>query len=135
MMQRSQLFCLLFLLIATVLHGVEPGDTVNVDKAGALVDLPDGLRLHLELSDKQIAAVVVDPENLAVDSDFESILLLVDNPGKPNDEWRTVLRPVGNTPVYSSPRRLYPPYDFRLRIIIRFVEKDPLTFHHVRFSQ
>lgn len=101
-----------------------------VVEAGSFIDLEDGGRLQLLIEDKQVVAYFVDPEGLLIPSPAESILFIIDDPGHRSDEWRTVLNPSGDLNL-TSPRRLFGPYNFRARIIIRFKDGEHASFANV----
>jgi hypothetical protein len=101
-----------------------------VAEVGTFIDLADGQRLQLFIEDNQIVATFIDKDNLVMESPADSILFIVDDPGHKEDEWRTVLNRDGKVRL-TSPRRLYGPYNFRARVIIRFTEGEPSSFPNV----
>jgi hypothetical protein len=87
-------------------------------ETGHTIELQDLPALHLSINDNQLRAHFLNPENLVTAPPAESIVFIVDDPGHRNDEFRTVLRPAKDASL-TSPRRLFPPYEFRIRLLIR----------------
>lgn len=129
---RSLLSCLLpFMAFAAALSAADPAQEPPPPKAGDIgtfIEIGDDLRVQLYVEERKLMARFVDPEDTIVEAPVESILFIVDDPGHREDEWRTVLKPVDGESLFSSPRRLYGPYNFRARIIIRFTDREPSTF-------
>lgn len=92
-------------------------------ETGHTVELQDLPALHLSIEDNQLRAHFLSPQNLVTAPPAESIVFIVDDPGHRNDEFRTVLRPADDASL-SSPRRLFPPYGFRIRLLIRLPDED-----------
>jgi hypothetical protein len=117
---------------AALLPAVEPpaGDPEppKAEDVGTFIDLQENLRLHLFVEENQVVAQFVDTEDHILAPPAESILFIVDDPGHREDEWRTVLKPEEGAQRLTSPRRLYGPYNFRSRIIIRFTDREPSAF-------
>lgn len=134
-MCRKTIVLLSFLFIlARVLDAAgyeEPpkaGDPVA--EVGTFIDLADDQRLQLFVEDKQIVAYFIDKDGLVMESPADSILFIIDDPGHKDDEWRTVLTRDGDVKL-TSPRRLFGPYFFRARVIIRFTDGEPSSFPYV----
>jgi len=125
----SLLFSVIPLLNGSAYESPPKADDPVVE-AGHFIDLADGGRLQLFIDDKQIVAYFVSAEGLLVPSPAESILFIIDDPGHRSDEWRTVLTPQDSLKL-TSPRRLFGPYDFRARVIIRYREGEPASFANV----
>lgn len=106
----------------------QAGDPVQ--DIGTFVPLGNGLRLQLLLVDKAVVAYFIDAGDLILPAPADSILLVIDQPGHPSDEWRSVLSPDGPVKL-ASPRRLYGPSQFRARLIIRFTDAPPSSFTNV----
>jgi len=134
-MCRKTTLLLSFLLIlanavSAAVYESPPKAGDPVAEAGTFIDLADGQRLQLFVKDKQIVAYFIDKGGLVMKSPADSILFIVDDPGHREDEWRTVLNRQGDVKL-TSPRRLYGPYTFRARVIIRFTEGEPSSFPNV----
>jgi hypothetical protein len=134
-MCRKSIFLLstLFILanaLSAAVYEAPPKAGDPVVEAGTFIDLADGQRLQLFIEDQLIVAFFIDKDGLVMESPAESILFIVDDPGHKDDEWRTVLDLV-DTVKLTSPRRLYGPYNFRGRVIIRFTEGEPSSFPNV----
>jgi hypothetical protein len=123
---------LILLLTAALLPAAEAptGDPEppKAEDIGTFTELQENLRLHLFVEGNRVVAQFVDSEDRILAPPAESILFIVDDPGHREDEWRTVLRPEEGTQRLTSPRRLYGPYNFRSRIIIRFTDREPSAF-------
>jgi len=101
-----------------------------VVEAGSFIDLASGDRLQLFIDDKQVVACFVNADGFLIPSPAESLLFIIDDPQHRLDEWRTVLNKSGDI-ILTSPRRLFGPYDFRARIIIRYPGEKTESFANV----
>ena len=110
----------------TSLPAVEVGEELEEIKGTAL-EMADGATLQLFVEENQVQAYFLDEDGLVMESPAESIAIYVDDSSRRPDDWRAVLKP-GSDAGLTSPRRLYPPYTFRARVIIRMQEGDPVTF-------
>lgn len=89
--------------------------------------------IHLAMEGGQISAYLVDEEGLLVDpSEIISITLILDNPGKRNDDMRVFLQP-GDLRLIS-PRLIPPPHDFHMKVIVKVSEDSIQTIGRIRFS-
>ena len=61
------------------------------------------------------------------------IVFIVDDPGHKSDEWRSVLVP-GEGACLVAPRALYPPYHYKTRIIIRYMDGTSESMANVMVS-
>jgi hypothetical protein len=102
---------------------VEVGE--KIPSGGTTLEAEGAPGLHLVVVDNKVVAHFPDAEGNALPSPAESIMFVVDDPGHRNDEFRTVLRE-GADAGLTGPRSLYPPYAFRVRLIIRMKEGDPV---------
>lgn len=98
-----------------------------VEDVGTFLDLEGGERLQLVVEDRKIIATVVDAEDKIVAHDIESILLEADTSSRRADDFRTILHPDGEARLVGT-QFIYPPYQFRAKLIIRFTDCDPTTF-------
>ena len=112
-------------------RAVLPDDETIAAEVGTFLPLEDGRRLQLFLEENQVFARFVDNANVILEGDAESILFIIDDINHREDEWRTVLKPLEEEALYSSPRRLHGPPTFRARIIIRFTDREPSSFTNV----
>ncbi len=108
---------------------VELGEPL--EDIGHIQDLPDGSKLQLKIEDKRVVACFADKDSKLIKAPADSVLLVVDDPGHRNDEIRVLLKPEENGLTLTSKRILYPPYQFRTRVIIRFTDKEPKTFPYL----
>ena len=130
-MNRKILFAALALqALACAVLGISIGDTY--EQKGTLLNLPDGTRLQLFVDENVVTAVFIDTDDLVIEPPAESILIVNDDPLSKNQKWRTVLSPDGA--VMTGARKLYPPYDFRGMVIVRFSNADPIPFHKVSLN-
>jgi hypothetical protein len=120
------LFCFTPLLVAEE-SAATPAVGDPVEDVGTFLDVADGLRMQLTLVDKKIIANFVDAQNKLVESPAESILFIVQDSTSPEDKWRTILKPTDKIKLVSS-LDFYALPNFRAKIIIRYTDKDALTF-------
>ena len=116
--------------LACAVFGISIGDTY--EEKGTLLNLPDGTRLQLFVEDNIVTAVFIDAAGLVIEPPAESILIVNDDALSKNQKWRTVLNP--NGAVMTGARKLYPPYDFRGMVIVRFSGAEPVSFHKVSLN-
>ena len=116
---------LLFLVIGTQLPGAELGE--KLEEAGTRIQLPEGQYLQLTVEEMKVVGRFTDSEGLLIEPVAESIVIIVDQPGHKNDEWRTVIHPTGENSMSSS-RLLRGPYSFRARIILRHPDGTTKTY-------
>ncbi len=117
-MIRNLLTALLLLLVtATIAPATEVGEPMK--DMGTIRELENGLKLQLFVHENKLQACFIDAEGLVAESPAESILFVVDEPGHKSDKWRSVLVP-GDDACLAAPRNLYPPYQYRSRIIVRY---------------
>ena len=102
-----------------------------VPNGGTTIELENQPGLHLVVQDRHLVAHFVDAAGNAFPSPAESIIFVVDDPGHRHDDFRTLLRP-GEDARLTSPRTLTPPYDFRIRLIIRMKEGDSVILSNER---
>lgn len=96
--------------------GLEVGD--HAGDVGTLIELDEQQYLQVFVEEARLALYTVDEERTIVENDIQQITLLVDNPGKPNDEWRALLKK-GEDARITTPRFLPAPYRFRAQLIIQ----------------
>ena len=136
-MRSLSLLLILFASIPFIPSGLQgkqalpPDDETVAADVGTFIPLEDGRRLQLFREENRIFARFVDHENVILEGDAESILFIIDDIHHREDKWRAVLKPLDETFLYSSPRRLYGPPTFRARIIIRFSDREPSSFTNV----
>ncbi|MGC9451850.1 MAG: hypothetical protein ACP5I4_10415 [Oceanipulchritudo sp.] len=124
-MKRKLLFALgLFAAVLSNALALEIGD--EPEDKGTFLNLPDGGQLQLFVEENKILAYFIDAEGLIMRPPAESILFIIDDALSDKDTWRTVLSPSDAKMVGS--RLLYPPYSFRTKVIVRFADKDPVSF-------
>jgi hypothetical protein len=119
-------FILLLSLIAPFSYSAEEIIGEPLEKAGTRLDLPSGDQLQLAIDEKLVVGHFVDKEGNLIKSPASSIVVVVDQTGHRNDDWRTVIKPVDEAKLSSS-RKLFPPYNFRARLIIRFTDGSTKT--------
>ncbi|NBD37345.1 MAG: hypothetical protein GVY10_02105 [Verrucomicrobia bacterium] len=102
---------------------VEVGE--EVPSGGTTLELEGAPGLHLVVEERKVVAHFLDAQGNALLPPADSIIFVVDDPGHRNDDFRTVLR-AGNDASLTGPRNLYPPYSFRVRLIIRMEEGEPV---------
>lgn len=117
-------FFLLISLIATPSWAAEEIIGEPLEKAGTRLDMPDGTQLQLAVDESLVVGHFVDKEGNLIESPADSIIFVVEQKANPNDEWRTVIRLVDEAKLTST-RKLFPPFNMRARLIIRF--KDGTT--------
>lgn len=120
---RFAVFVLALSLGPATVPAVEVGE--EIPSGGTTLELEGAPGLHLVVEDNKIVAHFPDAQGKALPSPAESIIFVVDDPGHRNDEFRTVLRK-GADAGLTGPRSLYPPYSFRVRLIIRMEEGEPV---------
>ncbi len=118
-------FSILLMTIGSVLSATELGETLKEE--GTRIELPSGDFLQLSVEDMKVMGRFTDAEGLLIEPLADSIVIVVDQPGHKNDEWRTVISPTGENSL-TSPRLLRPPYDFRARIIVRLSDGSVKTY-------
>jgi hypothetical protein len=96
-------------------------------ETGTRIDLPDDTQLQLLVEDQNLIGYFLDAAGRVIPTPATSILFVITQPGHREDDWRTVLEPVGSIQM-TSPRKLFGPYQVRARVIIRFPEGEPLSF-------
>jgi hypothetical protein len=97
------------------------------------IEVNDELKLTLEVTDNQLMAFFADTTGTEDTSSVDSIIFVVDDTGHRHDKWRAVLRLADND-RYTSPRRLYPPYKFRARLIIRFTDGETVSLPNLKLD-
>jgi hypothetical protein len=97
------------------------------------IEVNDELKLTLEVTDNQLMAFFADATGTEDTSSVDSIIFVVDDTGHRHDKWRAVLRLADND-RYTSPRRLYPPYKFRARLIIRFTDGETVSLPNLKLD-
>ena len=101
------------------------GDTV--EDVGTFLDLEGGERLQLVVENRKIVAYLVDPGDKIVAHGIDSILMEADTSSRRPDDFRTILHPDGEVRLVGT-QSIYPPYQFRAKLIIRYKDCDPTTF-------
>jgi hypothetical protein len=122
------LLAMMAALVAVPLYSVEVGE--KPEEAGTRVALPGDTKLQLAIEEKKIVATFIDAEGKVIESPAESMVLVVDQQGHKNDEIRTLMNSADKIRLVSS-RTLFPPYDFRARVIIRFTDGTTRTFPYL----
>ena len=117
-------FFLLISLIATTSWAAEEIIGEPLEKAGTRLDMPDETKLQLAVDENLIVGHFVDKDGNLIESPADSIIFVVEQKSNPNDKWRTVIRLADEAKLTSS-RKLFPPFNMRVRLIIRF--KDGTT--------
>jgi hypothetical protein len=129
---RTLLRTLCFFLAAMLAPSASSAQSLGVGETaapvGTFLELPDGNQLQLFVEDQRIVSYFVDSGNRVIPSMASSILLVITQPGHREDDWRSVLEPVDGVKLTSG-RRIFGPYAFRARVIIRFTGGEPLAFH------
>lgn len=108
-------------------EGEKPQIGDPVEDTGTFLALPNGEQLQLIIEDRQLVARFVDAERKLIKIPAESILVIVNQATHRQNRWRTVLSPVNELEL-SSPLRFHGPNRFRARIIIRYADKDPVSW-------
>ena len=120
-------FILLISLIASTSWAAEEIIGEPLEKAGTRLDLPGGDQLQLAIDEKMIVAHFVDSDGNLIESPASSIVFTVEQKASPNDKWRGMLNPVDEAKLAST-RKLFPPYNFKARVIIRYKDGSVKTF-------
>ena len=94
---------------------------------GTILELKNGQRMQLLAEGMQVKAFFIDTEGKVAKTNADSIVLVIEDPGHKNDKWRGFLKK-DNENGFVCTKRLYPPYEFRARIIVRFTDEDPISF-------
>ena len=119
------LLSLILVLLLPTIQAADIGETL--DEAGTRVEMPDGSLMQMAINDKKIIVHFLDKEGKVIESPAASIVLVVDDVHSHNDEFRTIIQPAGDASLASA-RIIFPPYNFRARVIIRFTDGTTKTF-------
>lgn len=123
-----RIFLTATLLLAAFLNSfaVELGEPI--EDIGTVKELPDGSKIQLKIDDKRVFALFADKDGKVIKSPADSVLMVIDESRHRNDKDRILLKPEENGITLTSKRIIFPPYDFRARVIIRFTDETTKTF-------
>jgi len=111
-------------IVFNLAHSAKVGEPAG--EVGTILELKNGQRVQIFVEEKQLHAYFIDAEGLVIESNGNSIVFVVDHLSHKNDKWRALLSPTEES-GFTSSRKLFPPYEFRSRIIVRFSDEDPIT--------
>ncbi|MFP4283015.1 MAG: hypothetical protein ACLFR7_01460 [Opitutales bacterium] len=112
---------LAFLLTVALLRAAEPLEialgTAVSEEVGLDWTLRDGQRVHLRVVDQQFHLLFLDAERNIMKPAFERAIVRGEETRNKTNELNLLLTP-GADPSLTHVRRIYPPHDYWLRLLV-----------------